>query len=356
MTDFGLFGLLGRRDRDKDIGAVIREATEHARLGEQAGFSTAWFAEHHFSNYSLTVSPLMMAAHLAAVTKTIRLGTSVVLGCLYQPARLIGEVAFVDQMCGGRLVLGVGSGYQAQELVRFGVTLEQSREMTAEMLEILDRGLTNGFIEFNGKHFRFPATELSVLPVQRPRPPIWFAGNSPESCAIAANNDYTLFASGFGRPVDTLVQVRRDAEASWRAAGHDPAKMRLAILRYGFVTDSKAEALAYAENARYQLRQSRYLRQGQTALPGAFLPEEGFDGEMSPEDILANNPIGDAEMVAEKLAAEVAATNAVHIGLYMCVGRASHASVLKSIEAFGAKVLPALEKARVAARPSVAAG
>ncbi|MBM3561216.1 MAG: LLM class flavin-dependent oxidoreductase, partial [Alphaproteobacteria bacterium] len=82
MTDFGLFGLLGRRDRDKDIGAVIREATEHARLGEQVGFSTAWFAEHHFSNYSLTVSPLMMVAHLAAVTKTIRLGTSVVLGCL----------------------------------------------------------------------------------------------------------------------------------------------------------------------------------------------------------------------------------------------------------------------------------
>ncbi|MSO80659.1 MAG: LLM class flavin-dependent oxidoreductase [Alphaproteobacteria bacterium] len=126
-TYFGLFGLLGRRDRDKDIGVVIREATEHARLGEQAGFSTAWFAEHHFSNYSLTVSPMMMAAHLGPVTKTIKLGTSVVLGCLYQPASLIVEVAFVDQMCGGRLVLGVGSGYQAQELVRFGVTLEQSR-------------------------------------------------------------------------------------------------------------------------------------------------------------------------------------------------------------------------------------
>src|SRR5580693_3514807 len=66
----------------------------------------AWFAEHHFSNYCLCASPLMMVAHCASITKKIPLGTAVIVLPLYNPARLAAEIATADALSSGRLMLG----------------------------------------------------------------------------------------------------------------------------------------------------------------------------------------------------------------------------------------------------------
>ena len=71
---------------------LIDDAIRHTRIAESLGFGRAWFAEHHFSNYSLCPSPLMMVAHAAAVTERIRLGTAVIVAPLHAPARLLGEI------------------------------------------------------------------------------------------------------------------------------------------------------------------------------------------------------------------------------------------------------------------------
>jgi alkanesulfonate monooxygenase SsuD/methylene tetrahydromethanopterin reductase-like flavin-dependent oxidoreductase (luciferase family) len=343
--DFGIFNLVNRRDKAQAVPQMLGDTVRQIQAAEQAGFGISWFTEHHFSNYALTPSPLTFAAHVAGVTTRIRLGTAVILGCLYQPARLMGEIAFVDALAGGRLIVGVGSGYQAHELARFGVTLEDSRGMTEELLDILTQSFTQPSVEFHGRHYDLPLTHMSLPQVQAGGPPIWLAGNSPGSIAIAARREYPLIASGFGRDVATLQEVRSGAETVWRAEGKDPATLRFSTLRYCYVTDAKADALAYAENARNQVRQSQYLRRGQTVLPSAFLPEEGFAGEMSPEDLLAWNPIGDAETVAEKLAAEIKAVNPSHVALYMAIGAVPHDNVMRSIEAFGSRVIPLVEKA-----------
>jgi Luciferase-like monooxygenase len=70
--------------------------TEQTRLADELGYSIAWFAEHHFSNYCLCASPLMLVAHCASVTKRIRLGTAVVVLPLYNPVRLAAEIALVE--------------------------------------------------------------------------------------------------------------------------------------------------------------------------------------------------------------------------------------------------------------------
>lgn len=343
--EFGIFNLVNRREPAKTVPALLHETVEQIQAAEQAGFGVAWIAEHHFSNYALTPSPLMMVAHLAAATKRIKLGTAVILACLYEPARLLGEIGFADALSDGRLILGVGSGYQAHELARFGVTLEQSREMTEEMLDIIEQGFATGSIAYQGKHFTLPQTHLSLMPVRTGGVPIWLAGNTPPSIALAARRGYPLFASGFGRDVASLVDVRQGADAVWRAEGKNVGSLHFATLRYCFVTDDKAEALAFAENARYQVRQSQYLRRGQMSLPGAFLPEEGFAGEMSPEQLLAWNPIGDPETVAERLAVEIKAVNAAHMALYMSMGSVPHKGAMRSIGRFGREVLPLLRKA-----------
>ena len=89
--EFGIFNLMGAREPEKTAAQVFAEVAEQTRLADELGYAIAWFAEHHFSNYCLCASPLMMVAHCASITKKIRLGTAVVVLPLYNPARLAAE-------------------------------------------------------------------------------------------------------------------------------------------------------------------------------------------------------------------------------------------------------------------------
>ena len=113
--DFGIFNLMGSREADKPTAQVFGEVAEQTRLADSLGYTIAWFAEHHFSNYCLCASPLMMVSHCASITKQIRLGTAVVVLPLYNPARLAAEIATADALSNGRLMLGIGAGYQPYE-------------------------------------------------------------------------------------------------------------------------------------------------------------------------------------------------------------------------------------------------
>src|SRR5260370_37645855 len=103
------------READKSSAPVFAEVAEQTRLADQPGYASAWFAEHHFSNYCLCASPLMLVAHCHSITKKIRLGTAVVVLPLYNPARLAAEIATADALSNGRLMLGIGGGYQPYE-------------------------------------------------------------------------------------------------------------------------------------------------------------------------------------------------------------------------------------------------
>src|SRR3954447_24890038 len=142
--DFGIFNLMGSREPDKPAAQVFSEVAEQTRRADELGYGIAWFAEHHFSNYCLCASPLMMVSHCAGITRNIRLGTAVVVVPLYNPARLVAEIATADAMSNGRLMLGIGAGYQPYEFERFGVDLKQNLEMTNEFAEILALALNPG--------------------------------------------------------------------------------------------------------------------------------------------------------------------------------------------------------------------
>src|ERR1700736_5895182 len=100
--EFGIFNLMGSRDPEKPTVEVFAEVAEQTRLADELGYAIAWFAEHHFSNYCLCASPLMVVAHCASITKKIRLGTAVVVLPLYNPARLIAEIAHGPPAARGR--------------------------------------------------------------------------------------------------------------------------------------------------------------------------------------------------------------------------------------------------------------
>src|SRR6266576_6816542 len=127
--EFGIFNLMGAREADKSSAQVFGEVAEQTRLADELGYTIAWFAEHHFSNYCLCASPLMMVAHCASITKTIRLGTAVVVLPLYNPARLAAEIATADALSNGRLMLGIRARYQPYEFERFVVDTKANLEM-----------------------------------------------------------------------------------------------------------------------------------------------------------------------------------------------------------------------------------
>lgn len=174
--EFATFILAAQRGYHQSPDIVIRNSIEQAVVSEQAGFGTTWFAEHHFNNYSLIPSPLMMVAHCAGVTSTIRLGTAVCVLPLYKPQRLLSEIGFAGIVANGRLDLGVGSGYQQFEFERFGVNIDEAPAIFSEYLYILLKGLNHNIFEHDGPYEKIPPTAISVRTVQRPAPPIWMAG------------------------------------------------------------------------------------------------------------------------------------------------------------------------------------
>ena len=168
--EFGTFNLMGARDPNTPAAQVFAEVAEQTRLADELGYGIAWFAEHHFSNYCLCASPLMMVAHCAANTRRIRLGTAVAVVPLYNPARLCAEIAMADAMSNGRLMLGIGAGYQPYEFERFGVNLAKNLEMTNEFAEILNLAFKQDFFSYQGKHYQLPETHIAARPVQQQLP------------------------------------------------------------------------------------------------------------------------------------------------------------------------------------------
>src|SRR5712672_2100130 len=265
--EFGIFNLMGSRDPEKPTAEVFAEVAEQTRLADELGYAIAWFAEHHFSNYCLCASPLMLVAHCASITKEIRLGTAVVVLPLYNPARLLAEIATSDALSNGRLMLGVGAGYQPYEFERFGVDIKANLEMTEEFCEILDRAFSQDFFSYNGKHYQIPRTHI------------------------------------------------------------------------------QEDGLRFAENARYQSRLASSLRRRQEVMQGTVLVDKPFPDEPPLEQIYNDLLLGDAETVAEKLAAEIRATHPVHMCFSFKVGATPHKAAMRSMELMMSEVRPLVERA-----------
>lgn len=342
--DFGIFNLMGYRTDGAPSHQILNEAVELTKIADQGGIAMSWFAEHHFSNYGICASPLIMAATCAPQTKRIKLATGILVLPLYSPARLVSEIAMVDSLCEGRLVLGIGTGYQPFEFERFGADLSLSKEVFTEFVEILEQGLTQEFIDFKGKHLSLPKTHISPRPYAG-KPEIWVAGHAPQVHQEAARRGYPMIVNGRFYSIDELAKNRPMLRNVLVEQGADPDTLHWGLLRYCCVTDSWQEALEYAENARWQLRVAGALRRREEVQKGhMILGDTPFPQEQTLEEIMGSQMIGDVETCIERGVEEIRRTGVNHIALYFQIGDYDHKRARRSLERFITEVVPGIEK------------
>jgi alkanesulfonate monooxygenase SsuD/methylene tetrahydromethanopterin reductase-like flavin-dependent oxidoreductase (luciferase family) len=223
--------------------------TEQARLAESFGYDSFWLPENHF-NQDAIPDPLMLLAAVAAGTTTIRLATTSYLLPLRNPLQAAEQVAVLDQLSNGRVILGVGRGYAPHMLRAFNVAPRDKRTL-------FEAGLNRMMLAWSGAPVCIDETAgtevtLDPLPVQRPHPPIWVAAFGPKALAQAGRLGLPYLAS----PVETLASLeanyQRHADAVTAAGAAVPTE--IPVMRTLFVTEGARETLSLREVVQAQAR------------------------------------------------------------------------------------------------------
>jgi alkanesulfonate monooxygenase SsuD/methylene tetrahydromethanopterin reductase-like flavin-dependent oxidoreductase (luciferase family) len=336
-----LFTGMSLNDASDTPEQVMRTTIDAVQIADEGGFDIAWFAEHHFSQFSICGSPLMMAMHCAALTRRIKLGPGVLVLPLHDPLRVLTEIGMLDVASGGRAVVGIGNGHQPHEFRSFGVDLDTRHEVFLESWDVLEMAWREGQVTYAGKHLRIPQTFLPIGPLGGRLPELLVAVHDPQMMARAVRAGAVVFISPGPRSMERAVGMRAQVFA---AAPDIPSeRVRLGLQRYVFVTGSRATARKAAESMLHFMRKTRSLRDAYPPRSGMRLESVPFDGEPDAEWLLDHAPIGDAAVVAERLSQDIAALRPEILSVYMAYAQLPPPVMLASVEHFARDVLPAIK-------------
>lgn len=344
--EFGVFMLAQQRSYDQSSAEIIHNTIEQTVMAEQAGFDAAWYPEHHFNNYALSPSPLMMCAHAAGVTSRIRLGTAVCVLPLYQAPRFLAEVGLVDTLSNGRLELGIGSGYQQFEFERFGTHLSVAADTVAEYMDLIPQALTQKMFEYHGRIIDIPPSSLNVRCVQDPMPPLWVTTNNPALRARAMREGYNQFVTVMLNGNDAIAELRGKLVSASEDAGVPIDQTKYGFLRCGHASDNDAQIDEYLRAALFARRLSESLRDRRQETDDGYLMQEvPLQRELSLDEMKANLPVGSVNWVIDKMLEEIEILKPRHIALQTQLGDFDQKTMLKQIELWGDTIIPAIKKA-----------
>lgn len=185
--------------------------------------------------YKYVLDPVETLTFAAAHTKRIALGTSVLDIPYYNPVMLARRLTTLDVLSHGRLRLGLGLGWSADEYEAAGADFARRGVRADEFLQVLRAIWTTDPVEFHGKFYHVPRSIIRPKPVQRPHPPIYLAAYAPASLKRIAR-----FADGWnpaGLPFDVMAQMWRGLQEMARAEGRDPASLELVVRANLLVTE-----------------------------------------------------------------------------------------------------------------------
>lgn len=218
----GIFSVVDHYPKlvDRSVGQFYSELLGQCALADELGLDSFWIAEHHFHEYGAIPRPAIWMAAAAQRTKKIKLGAAVVVLPFDNPLRSAEDFAMVDVLSGGRLKLGVGSGYLKHEFAGFNIEGSEKRERFDEALQIFLEAWKGDSFSFSGKYNTVSDVSLNIVPVQTPTPPVYVAVLSNEAAVHVGKRGMPVMMIPYAttEAIDELAAVARSYHAAYREA------------------------------------------------------------------------------------------------------------------------------------------
>jgi alkanesulfonate monooxygenase SsuD/methylene tetrahydromethanopterin reductase-like flavin-dependent oxidoreductase (luciferase family) len=302
----------------QNTAGLLRDDEVYAgevRLADVAvdlGFDSLWVLEHHFCDYVVSPDPLQFLTWMAARHPGVRVGTSVIVLPWYDPVRCTERIVLLDNLSGGRLILGIGRGIARSEYEGLRVDMEGSRERFVAYAKLILEGLETGFVEADNEFIHQPRCEI------RPRPQFSFRGRSyaaamsPESIPIMAELGVGVFVIP-QKPWPTVRQDFDDYEAAWRSvhgSGSPPPPPLASGQVFVHPDGKRAEELAFRHIGQYYRTVMDHYGFAKHAHEGvkdyefyerisSYIDRHGSEGAVA--DFVRLMPWGTPDQVLEKL-------------------------------------------------------
>ncbi len=180
---------------------------EQAEFAERLGFDSFWLPESHFTGHTAIPAPLLQLAAIASRTHTLKIATTSYLLPIRNPIAVAEEVAVLDKLSQGRVILGVGRGFRKALFRVYDVPVAEKRDRFEAALEVMRTAWSGEPVAWEDSDDpASPAIRVSPLPVQKPHPPIWVAGFGPKAVAQVGRLGLPYLAS----PIESMARLEQN--------------------------------------------------------------------------------------------------------------------------------------------------
>jgi probable F420-dependent oxidoreductase len=207
---------------------------------EQLGFDSAWTQENVLSS-SPQLSPLEVMTYAAACTDRMRLGCVVFVSTLHLPVHLAKSIATLDQLSGGRVDVGIGTGGKHRQFAAFGMSRERYVARFSEGVELMKALWTQPRVTFDGEFFQLSDAAMEPKPAQKPHPPLWFGANGEPALRRAVRLGDGFFGAG-SSPTARFAEQVQIVRGALTEQGRDASDFPIAKRVYIAVDDNGARA------------------------------------------------------------------------------------------------------------------
>ena len=223
-------------DGKVDVDLIRR----YCARAESLGYHGLWTQEQVLGSTAV-LEPLSLLAYATALTSRVQLGVSVLVLPLHNPVQLAKQISSMDQMSGGRLVLGVGLGGATGNYPAFGIAQEARVRRFLEIIKVMKALWAGGAAGYEGTFYRLNDVSMEPKPLQRPRVPIWFGARHPNSLRRAVKHGDAWMGAGsssFEEFKEHAGLVKRYLEE----AGRDPGEFTVSKRLYLALDDDESRA------------------------------------------------------------------------------------------------------------------
>ena len=205
-----------------------QQVLDFGPMAEELGYDSVWVMDHLFNTGYIRerlegkpyYHPMSTLSYLAGTTKRVMLGTSVLVLPYHNPVELAKYTASLDQISGGRVILGVGVGAMEEEFDALGISMRDRASLTNECIAIMKELWTNPSPSYESKRWKFNDLLFSPKPIQKPHIPFWVGGSSSGAMRRAALRGDGWHPTGVS-PEEFSIGRREISEMA-TAAGRDP--------------------------------------------------------------------------------------------------------------------------------------